>query len=202
MECSPEFMEQLLIMPEARAGQQPRGFRPIKWAVHSWTVAADTENVSPWAHSCPWGLAVRQPASCLRTLLRRLAEFLSKGIESTSGNREGGQGNTGLLPFLLVKPLSRNLSFQAEPWEDKDEPGGPPFPNDRANALMSVPEKPGRMCGDLRAPETAAVMGNDSIRVHTLGVYLIRCIPKPRPPPAAAPSPRNFPEMQVLRPPL
>lgn len=200
--CTEGVYEQLLIMPEVRAVQQPRGFLPIKWATHSWTVAADTEHMSPWAHGCPWGLPVRQPASCLRTLLGRLAGFLSKGTESTSGNR-GGETRKLWPPFLSAGETTfAEISFQAEPWEDKDEPGGPPFPDGRASALMSVPEKPCRMCGDLRAPETAAVMGNDFVRVHTLRVYLIRCISKPCPPPAAAPSPRNSPETQVLRPPL
>ena len=61
-----EFMEQLLIMPEVRAVQQPRGFLPIKWAAHSWTVAADTEHVSPWAR--PRSLA---PATSVAGLGRK-----------------------------------------------------------------------------------------------------------------------------------
>ena len=72
---------------------------------HSWTVAADTEHVSPWAHGCPWGLAVRQPDSCLRILLGRLVGFLSKGIESTSGNR-GGETRKLWPPFLSAGKIS------------------------------------------------------------------------------------------------
>ena len=196
-------MEQLMIMPEVRAVQQPRGFLPIKWAAHSWTVAADTEHVSPWAHGCPWGLAVRQPDSCLRILLGRLVGFLSKGIESTSGNR-GGETRKLWPPFL-----SAGETTFAEIFLSRQSPGK--IRTSQVDTLFPMAE-PVPLCLFQRSlvgcvgtsePQKLHLMGNDSIRVHTLRVYLIRCIiPKPRPPPAIAPSPRNSPEMQVLRPPL
>lgn len=165
---------------------------PIKWAVHSWTVAANTEHVSPWAHGCPTRSRCKTARLSQDTADDLQGSFLK--AQRVLPLATGEETRKLWPPFLSVGETTFAAIFLSRQRTGKirTSSGGPPFPM-AGSTLMSVPEKPGRVCGDLRAPETAAVMGMTPSSAH-LRIYLIRRIPKPHPPPAAAPSPRNSPE--------